>query len=183
MDNPTAHLGLLVIDMQDSFLKVIPNSAQLIDRTCFAIKAAKLLDCSIALTEQLPEKLGATNQAILDCLTENTPCFDKSGFSAFDAEGLNRWIETNQIDHLLIAGLESTICIYQSAVQALSEDIGVTLLADCIGERRPEDRAPVFNQLLNMEAHVLPSETIFYSLLGSAEHPAFKAMTTLVKSH
>lgn len=181
MENPTAHLGLLVIDLQDTFLKAIPNADQLIARNCFAIKAAKLLGCAIAVTEQLPEKLGASNQTILDCLPKQTPIFDKTGFSAFDAEGLSRWIETNQIEHLLVAGIESTICIYQTAVHALSEDIGVTLLADCISERRPEDRASVFNQLLKMEAHVLPSETIFYSLLGSAEHPAFKEMTALVK--
>ena len=182
MSNPANHLGLLFIDFQDVFLKAIPDRERLLKRTLFAAEAAELLGCSIAVTEQLPEKLGGTTEQLRKALSEDTPVFSKAAFSAFEADGIDRWIESNQIDHLLIAGIETSICVYQTAVQALGEDIGVTLLADCISERRAEDRAPVLEQLLAMEAHVLPSETIFYSLLGSAEHPNFRAFTQLVKS-
>jgi nicotinamidase-related amidase len=82
---------------------------------------------------------------------------------------------------LLLAGIETSICIYQTALHALGADIGVTLLSDCISERRLEDRTPVLEQLLSMDAHILPSETIFYSLLGSAEHPKFRELNDLVK--
>lgn len=181
MSDPTNHLGLLLIDFQDVFLKVIPNQEQLLQRTRFAIRAAELLGVAVAATEQLPSKLGETTDQLADLIDGSTPIFDKNAFSALEAEGLDRWIETNQIEHILIAGLETSICIYQTAIQALSQDIGVTLLSDCIGERRPEDREPVLKQLLSMEAHVLPSETIFYSLIGSAEHPQFKELTQLVK--
>lgn len=181
MSNPTKHLGLLLIDFQDVFLKAIPDRERLLKRTTFALKAADLLGVAVAVTEQLPEKLGGTTKVLSDTWAKNTPVFDKSAFSAFEADGLHRWIESNQIDHLLIAGIETSICVYQTAIQALGEDVGVTLLSDCISERRPEDREPVLKQLLAMDAHVLPSETIFYSLLGSAEHPKFKEFTQLVK--
>ncbi|WPJ94559.1 isochorismatase family protein [Coraliomargarita algicola] len=182
MSDPSNHLGLLLIDFQDVFLKAMPDRERLLKRTTFAVKAAELLGVSIAATEQLPEKLGSTTEALSSIWDVNTPVFNKSAFSALEAEGLHRWIEANQIDHLLIAGIETSICVYQSAIQALGEEIGVTLLSDCISERRPEDRGPVLEQLLAMEAHVLPSETIFYSLLGSADHPQFKAFTQLVKN-
>jgi hypothetical protein len=181
MSDPINHLGLLFIDFQDVFLNAIPDRERLLKRTCFAAEAATLLGCSIAVTEQLPEKLGATTEMLRKALPETTPVFSKSTFSALEAEGIARWIESNQIDHLLIAGIETSICVYQTAVQGLGQDIGVTLLSDCISERRAEDRESVLKQLLSMEAHVLPSETIFYSLLGSAEHPQFKAFTQLVK--
>lgn len=181
MSDPTTHLGLLLIDFQDVFLKTIPDKERLLQRTTFALKAAELLGVAVAATEQLPEKLGRTTKAISSAWDENTPVYDKSTFSAMEADGLHRWIEANQIDHLLIAGIETSICVYQTAIQALGEDIGITLLSDCTGERRPEDREPVLKQLLSMEAHVLPSETIFYSLLGSAEHPKFREFTQLVK--
>ena len=100
-----------------------------------------------------------------------------------NSPGVKKWIDDNQIEHLLIIGLESSICVYQTAVHALSENIGVTLLSDCIGERRIEDRQPVIQQLLTMEAHILPSETIFYSLIGSAKHPMFNEFTKLVKRY
>ena len=181
MSNPSKHLGLLLIDFQDVFLKEIPDRDRLLKRSTFALKAAELLGVSVAVTEQIPEKLGATTEVISGYYGVNTPVFDKSAFSAFEAEGLHRWIESKQIDHLLLAGIETSICIYQTALQALGADIGVTLLSDCIGERRHEDRAPVLEQLLSMDAHILPSETIFYSLLGSAEHPQFREFNQLVK--
>lgn len=181
MSDPTQHLGLLLIDFQEVFLKAIPDRERLLARTTFALQAAELLGLSVAATEQLPEKLGPTTSELSELLSSNTPIFRKSAFSALEAEGLHRWIESNQIEHVLIAGIETSICVYQTAIQALGEDIGVTLLADCISERRTEDRDPVLKQLLTMEAHVLPCETIFYSLLGSAEHPQFREFTQLVK--
>lgn len=181
MSDPTQHLGLLLIDFQEVFLKALPDRERLLRRTRFALQAAELLGVCVAATEQLPEKLGATTDVLRSVWGPNTPVFEKSAFSALGAEGLHRWVEANQIDHLLLAGIESSICVYQTAVQALGEEIGVTLLADCISERRPEDRAPVLGQLLAMDAHVLPSETIFYSLLGDAGHPKFRTFTRLVK--
>ena len=181
MSNPSKHLGLLLIDFQEVFLKAVPDRERLLKRCTFALKAAELLGVSVAVTEQVPEKLGATTEVLSGSWDVNTPVFDKSAFSAFEAEGLNRWIESNQIDHLLLAGIETSICVYQSALQALGADIGVTLLSDCISERRLEDRTPVLEQLLSMDAHVLPSETIFYSLIGSAEHPQFREFNELVK--
>ena len=183
MTHPAQHLGLLLIDFQDAFLKVIPNHENLLKRTCFAVEAATLLGCATIVTEQLPEKLGSTNDHIKKILPENTPILAKGSFSAMEAEGLGNWIDENQIDHLLLLGLETTICIYQTAVQALGDDLGVTLLSDCIGERRPEDREPALKQLLAMDANVLPSETIFYSLLGTADHPDFRNFTKLVKKY
>lgn len=181
MSNPINHLGLLCIDLQDAFLKAIPEQAALLRRCRFAIEAAELLGVTVAATEQLPEKLGATSEALTGIWSEDTPVFSKSAFSALEADGLQRWIESNQIDHLLLMGIEVPICIYQTAVQALGSDLGITLLSDCVGQRRAEDREPVFRQLLSMDAHILPAETIFYSLLGDASHPKFKAYTQLVK--
>lgn len=182
MSDPTQHLGLLIIDMQDGFLKAIPERDLLVRRCRFSVQAAALLGVAVAGTEQLPAKLGPTTEPLSQAWGPNTPVFEKSAFSALEADGLTRWIESNQIDHLLLAGIETPICIYQTALQALGETIGVTLLSDCIAERRPHDRSAVLQQLLAMEAHILPSETIFYSLLGNAEHTLFREFTGLVKA-
>ena len=181
MPNPVNHLGLLLIDFQDIFLQAIPDHKILLKRTQFALKAAELLGLSIAVTEQQPGKLGVTASELSKLWHAKTPIFDKNTFSALEAEGISLWLENEQIDHLLIAGIESSICVYHTAVQALSSDLGVTILSDCISERRNEDRAPILKQLLTMQAHVLPSETIFYSLLGNSEHPKFREFTRLVK--
>ena len=181
MSNPVNHLGFLLIDFQEKFLQVMPDREILIKRTCFALKAAELLGISVGATEQLPEKLGDTTTDLSKFWNSKTHIFKKNTFSALDAGGISRWLEAEQIDHLLIAGIESSVCVYQTAVHALSLDLGVTILSDCISERRIEDRSPVLKQLLTMQAHVLPCETVFYSLLGSTMHPKFREFTQLVK--
>ena len=183
MTDPTHHLGLILIDFQDGFLNVIPNRENLLKRTCFAIESAVLLNCSIVVTEHVPEKMGHTTACIREVLTDKATIIAKNSFSAMEAEGIHNWIEKNQIDHLLLLGIETPICIYQTAIQALGDELGVTLLSDCTGERRFEDREPVLQQLLAMNAHVLPSETIFYSLIGDVAHPNFRAFTKLVKKY
>lgn len=183
MTKPEHHLGLLLIDFQDCFLKVIPDNEYLLKRAAFAIEAANLLGCSLIVAEQMPEKLGQTTDYLKQFFPDKTPIIAKSSFSVMGIRSFNEWIAQNQIDHLLMIGLETPICLYQTTVHALGEEIGVTLLSDCIGERRSEDRGPALQQLLNMGAHILPSETIFYSLLGSSEHPKFREFTELVKKY
>ena len=94
MSNPAQHLGLLLIDFQDPFLNLIPDRDRLLKRTSFAVEAASLLGCSLAITEQLPAKLGNTTATLKQILPENTPVFDKNTFSAMEADGLGRWIES-----------------------------------------------------------------------------------------
>ena len=64
MSNPSEHLGLLLIDFQDVFLNEIPDRERLLKRSTFALKVAELLGVSVAVTEQIPEKLGTTYRSL-----------------------------------------------------------------------------------------------------------------------
>lgn len=184
MTNEAAsHLGLLIVDVQDCFLKQIDASEGTVQRIAFAAEAAQILGCQTAVTEQLPAKLGHTTEPLTSKLAPNTPIFEKTTFSAVGAKGIHRWLESNQLDHVLLCGFETPICIYQTALELTNQDIGVTVLSDCIGERRPQDRSSVLTQLLSMDVHILPSETIFYSLMGDAANPSFRNFTELVKRY
>ncbi|MFP4673041.1 MAG: isochorismatase family protein [Opitutales bacterium] len=180
---PVSRLGLLLIDLQDTFLRTIPGHEDLINRVSFAVSVASRLGCPVAATEQSPDKLGPINETLHSLLRDPERIFPKTGFSALSADGISEWIENHPIDHLLIAGIESPVCVYQTAVDAVSAGVGATVLSDCIGERRHCDRQPVLNQLLAMDVHILPAETIFYSLLGSSDHEAFRDYTRLVKRY
>ena len=163
-EQPNNHLGLLCIDLQDPFIRTIPNQDRLIQRCSFAIEAAKLLGVSIAATEQIPEKLSQTTKSIRAILHEHTPIFSKSTFSAFEAEGIDRWIQAEQIDHLLIIGLETSICVYQTAIDALGDDIGVTILSDCVSQRRERIANQFFNNCFQWKhtfSHLKQSFTAF----------------------
>lgn len=179
---PLPHLALLVVDAQPVFLDAIPDGAALGDSCRFVVEAARALDIRVAFSEQRPDKLGATRADIRKAAPV-APVFPKSAFSTFQAEGFDAWIRDNDISHLLIAGLETPICVYQTVLGALAEGIDTTVLTDATGGRRAADHDAALRALeKKSECHLLPSETIFYSILGDASHPAFKAVSALVKA-
>ena len=174
---------LLLVDVQEVFLGVIAGSQLLLKRCLFAAQASHLLDIPVLFTEQLPEKLGGIHPDLVE-YTVDIHRFPKSCFSALGSAELRAVLSRSGTRHLLLGGLETPICIYQTAVQALREDFEVTLLTDCIGARRTEDAAAVLNYLGRQEnCHLLPSETVFYSLLGGSDHRQFRRFTALVKKH
>ena len=177
-------LALLLVDVQDAFLRALPAGGHDLTRRCaFAAASARLLGIPTALTEQAPAKLGPTTALLREAAGPDAPAFAKTGFSAFAAEGLGEWLRERAITHLLVAGLEVPICIYLTVLDALAADFEVTLLADATGGRRAEDFPPVWRQLETAGARLLPSETIIYSILRDASHPRFRDFTALVKQY
>lgn len=159
------------------------DSAGVQRRCAFAIAAAHGLGIPVAFTEQVPAKLGATSPALL-ALAPGAAVWAKQTFSALADEGIrDALLRERGVRHLLLCGIETPVCVYQTAVAALAEGIQVTLLSDALGARRPDDARRCLEALARAGAHVLPSETIFYAMLGDVVHPFFKAYTQLVKSH
>lgn len=174
---------LLCVDMQPVFLRVITEGARLQRRCEFAVASAIGLGLPIAFTEQVPQKLGGIAPELL-ALAPEASVFAKDSFSAFADEGIrNALLHTREVGHLLLCGIETPVCIYQTAIDALATGVQITLLSDCIGARRTDDAVSCLAELVRAGAHVLPSETVFYSMLRDVKHPFFKAYTQLVKTH
>lgn len=182
MSEPVPQLALLVIDVQPVFLNAIPAGERLADDCRFVVAAARALGIRTVFCEQRPDKLGGTHAAVR-AAAPDAPVFPKSAFSAFGAPDLADWLRDREITHLLVAGLETPICVYQTVLAALAADFSVTVLTDAIGGRRPADHDAAIRALeKKSECHFLPAETVFYAMLGDAAHPAFKAVSALVKA-
>jgi hypothetical protein len=173
-------LGCLLIDLQDGFLKAIPGKDEITNRAIFIAKACNLLGIPLYISEQVPEKLGSTTTGIP---TDQAFVYGKNSFSAWDNPAFQSRIEADQITHLLVAGIETPICVYQTILAARRDDMAVTLLSDAIGCRRPGDAPSVIRTLQDHGTLHLPSESIFYSILGNTTHPHFRSFTQLVKHH
>lgn len=172
-------LALLVVDVQTAFSKAIPQMDKLVCRCRLAVRAAELLGIPVLFTEQVPEKLGSTVAQVKGSSEERV--FSKTGFSAFAAEGLEKELKELEIHHLLIAGLETPVCVYQTVLDALAKDFEVTLLSDAVAGRRADDAEWVLQSLARQEVNVLPTESVFYAILNDARHHSFGAFTKLVK--
>ena len=174
---------LLCVDLQPTFLQAMSEPEALQKRARFAVAAAKGLGLRTVFTEQVPEKLGRTQESLLSEAAPGTPVFGKTAFSALKDPGFDAFLNQAPVSHLLICGLETPVCVYQTAADALQRELGVTILSDAVGARRPADAQAALSELARAGAHILPSETVFYALLGHAGHPFFRSYTQLVKAH
>jgi nicotinamidase-related amidase len=180
--SPFSGALLLCVDVQPVFLNAIPNAAQLLRRCSFAIEAAQALGMKIAFTEQAPQKLGGTAPELL-ALVKKPHLFGKNSFSALADDGIRDALRSFDVEHIILCGLETSICVYQTTLDAVDAHFQVTVLTDAVASRRPEDAAVCLDALVRLGAYVLPSETVFYSIVGDTNHPAFKPFTQLVKKY
>src|SRR5262249_8288028 len=132
-------IGLLILDMQGGFLKVIPKADELLKRCSFAIESCRLLGIKMIYTEHASEKLETTKEELLKVGLKDGKCFPKNSFSAMGVPGFMDYLKEEGIEHLLIGGIETSICVYQTVMDAIRYDIDVTMLSDCVGGRREED--------------------------------------------
>ena len=180
-ETPAVGVALLVIDVQPTFLKVMQDGEGCLRRCLLAAAAAKLLGLPVLFTEQVPAKLGPTHPDLLLTAGEGRAVFGKTAFSAFGAPGLVEAFSKMQVSQLLICGLEIPVCVYQTAMDALHAGMGVTILSDAVTGRRSADGQACLEALRAAGAHILPTETVFYAMVGDATHPQFRAFTELVK--
>ncbi len=174
---------LLCIDMQPVFLRAVADGPRVQRRCGFAIAAATGLGLPVGFTEQVPQKLGGTTPELL-ALAPGAGVFGKNTFSALGDDGIrDALFDGRHVAHLLLCGIETSVCVYQTSLDALAAGRHVTILGDCVGARRPDDARLCLEALIRAGAHVLPSETVFYALLHDVKHPFFKPYTELVKSH
>lgn len=172
---------LLCVDMQPKFVAAIVDGFAVRRRCEFSVAAALGLGIPVAFTEQVPQKLGSTAPELIN-LAPRAAVWPKNTFSALADDGIREAL-TRQRDvrHILLCGIETPICVYQTAIAALADDMQVTVLSDAVGARRSDDAHTCLDALRRAGAHVLPSETVFYALLREVGHPFFRSFTQLVK--
>lgn len=173
---------LLAVDFQTTLLGVLPaaTAKAVRSRASLALAASRELGIPIMFSEQVPAKLGQTDPALRK-LAPDAPVFAKNTFSAVADSHLLGALRDRKIEHILLCGLETPICVYQTALDALAEGFQVTVLSDAVAARRADDHAACLAALRHAGVHVLPVETVGYALLHDAAHPLFRAFTALVK--
>ena len=174
---------LLCVDMQPKFIAAVQHGFRVRKRCEFAVAAAVGIGMPVAFTEQVPQKLGRTAPELLE-LAPQASIWGKNCFSALADEGIHDAVmRQRDVAHILLCGIETSVCIYQTAISAIAEGLQITVLSDAVGARREDDARTCLDALRREGVHVLPAETVFYSLLHDVSHPFFRGYTSLVKQH
>ncbi len=167
---------LCVIDVQERLLPAVAESGRVIARCGRLADAARLLGVRAVLTEQYPQGLGPTAEALAARLP---PAVAKSSFSCGGCAAFREAIAPG-IESVVLGGLETHVCVAQTALDLLAEGLGVFVAVDAVASRHAIDHETALRRLEAAGAILTTTEAVLFEWCRTAEHPQFQAVRRLV---
>lgn len=173
-----SHGALLVVDMQERLLPVIPHAGLVTANAQRLATAAGLLEIPVFATEQNPKRLGPTVGALADRLPHR---FEKMTFSSCGVGSLLEQLHGRAIRHVTVVGVEAHVCVAQTSLDLIDMGFRVQVPADAVASRSLMDWSVALRRLAGAGVIVTTSEAVLFEWLETADAPAFKAISGLVK--
>jgi nicotinamidase-related amidase len=174
--------ALLVVDIQEKLLPPIFQKEQLVRNAQLLIRAADVLKIPAIVSTQYAKGLGGTVPEVASLLPE-TEAIDKNLFSCFGSEvfcTLLKRLPGNR-NTLLLCGMESHICVMQTALAALREGYLVHIASDAVSSRTEWNWKIGLDRMRAAGAVISSTEMMIYELMRSSGSPAFKEMLPYLK--
>ncbi len=175
---------LLVIDVQDKLLAAITGKDRVVERCVRLVRAARVLNVPITLSEQYPEGLGPTAGPIREAAANSGFVINKVEFSCLRNEPLRdrlHELRRQGRPQVVIAGTEAHVCVLQTAIELEGHGFEAFVVADAIGSRTRGSRKLAVTRLLKEGADVVDSEMVVFEWLERAGTPEFKKLQGLIK--
>ena len=171
---------LLIVDVQERLIPAI-HEGTLVTHSCSVLaQAAQILQIPLIITEQYPEKLGASVPEITSVLDEYQP-ISKKQFSAYTPEVMNILKSTFERRSILLCGVEAHVCVQQTALDLLQNGFDVFVARDAISSRTIANAEIGWQRMIGAGAIPVSVESALFELLQTAGHPQFKAVHQLIK--
>jgi len=171
---------LVIIDVQPLLSKTIFEMDRVLARTVFLAKIAKILDIPILATEQNPNRMGSTLPELASLAVSPLP-FAKMSFSALGCTEFASALSACNRDQVVLTGLETHICVSQTAHGLLNQGLEVVVCPDAVSSRSLEAHKLGMERIRDAGAVPAHTESVAYEWLGTAEHPRFKEFLAIVK--
>jgi len=165
---------LLVIDVQEKLLSALPGHQALLQRLNWLVALARDFELPIVFSEQYPRGLGHSMPKLL-ALAPNAPVVEKVHFSCVAAGCLPQEVQNQQ--QWILCGMESHVCVLQTALELLAAGKQVFVVADAIGARHSLDHELGIARMREAGAIIVSREMVLFELLRQAAHPRFKEMS------
>jgi nicotinamidase-related amidase len=168
--------ALVVVDVQEAFRPAVLDFDRVAAGAATLVRGARILGLPVIVTQQYPKGLGATVPELVEHLDGIEP-IDKVCFSAAAADGF----DLQGRDQALICGIESHVCVSQTAHDLLDRGVQVHVARDAVSSRTEENRELGLHKMEGSGAVVTSVETALFELLGAAGTDDFKQVQALVK--
>ena len=171
--------ALMVVDLQEKLCPVIPSVTNLETEVLRLVSAAGIMSIPAAATVQYPRGLGP----LIPSLRETFPDpEEKVEFSAAVCrQSIDAWGQAGR-DQIVIAGIETHICILQTVLDLLAEGIRPYVAVQAVASRHPLDHELALNRMRDCGATLIRVESVLFELLQTADRSEFKPISQMVKS-
>ncbi|MDH5180672.1 MAG: isochorismatase family protein [Gammaproteobacteria bacterium] len=174
---------LIVIDIQQRLATAMPDKAlQNVTRnTGLLLQAAGLLEVPVIRTEQYPKGLGDTLPEVAGHLPAATVTLEKTCFSCMGATGFNKAVNPEGRNQIILAGMESHVCVLQTAMQLQAQGNLVFIAADAVCSRHKQNHKNALKRMAQAGIVISNTESILFEWLRDANHVHFKTISALLR--
>jgi nicotinamidase-related amidase len=169
-----------VIDIQERLIAAVPAADFVVARSARLAEAARILGVRAVLTEQYPKGLGPTPAALAALLS---PAVAKMSFSSCGCGPFAAAVDDPAplaVESAVLCGLETHVCIAQTALDLLARGLAVFIAVDAVASRHTLDHEVALRRLEGAGAILTTTEAILFEWCRTAEHPQFQAVRRLV---
>ncbi len=177
-DNVCLH----IVDMQTNLMAKIHDADKVVSTAELMVRCAKILRLPILASTQYKKGLGPYVPK-LEELVADIQCFDKVDFNALADKATEAFFDglPKNVTTIAMIGVETHICIYQTAMALLERGYKVWIVSDGVSSRKASDHQAGINRLQGAGAIIGPAEMLIYELLGKAGTTEFKQVLPLIK--
>jgi len=170
----------VLVDVQGRLAQLMHAKEALFDNLQRLIKGLTVLDIPIIWMEQIPDKMGKTIPELSALLADRTP-IAKSSFSCYGCPAFREALQAHGREQVLIAGIETHVCVYQTAVELVEAGQHVEVVADAVSSRAEQNRAIGLERIRAAGARLTSVEMVLFELMRSAEHAGFRELLRIVR--
>ncbi|RJR23709.1 MAG: hydrolase [Desulfobacteraceae bacterium] len=175
-----AQVIFILVDIQEKLAGAMNMKDQVLTNCLHLIEAAKLLHVPILLTEQYPKGLGTTLNEIRKALSKYDP-FEKTSFDCCSEKGFMDRVAAEGRPKILLAGMETHICILQTALGLLKNGYVVHVVRDAVCSRKKDDFKIALEFMREAGAVITGTETVLFQLLERAGSEPFRIISKRIK--
>ena len=172
--------GLLIIDIQEKLMEVMGQSERVLDNTTRLLHLSKIFSLPVILTEHFTKWLGPTVPEITEALPSYEP-ISKMHFNCCDADAFNDRLDSEGLENIIVAGVESHICIFQTCASLVERGYHVHVPGDAVDSRTDENRLVGLNLMERAGAVITSTETVIYQILKKAGTKEFNKMLKKIR--
>jgi nicotinamidase-related amidase len=170
--------ALVVIDLQEKLVPAIRGQERVVWNVRRLIEGANLLGLPVVASEQYPQGLGPTVAAVASHL-ETRPA--KRCFSCRALSGLFADLRQRQVEKLLLCGIETHVCVQQTALDLLADGWRVYVAVDAVGSRFELDHQVALRRMESSGATLTTSEAALFEWCETSATPEFKQISRIVR--